>query len=128
MDSAACSCHTRTSLKLLDDGTVQHTNRALVGTNGLVLTLAHKGRRALRTSQGVARLDQVYYADGSNYNLASVPAMAQSGVKVVLGKQEAYIEKDGHRTYLRIVDGLWALPKENGKLGLACLKIKRRAS
>ncbi len=51
VDSAACSCHTTTSLKLLDDGTVQHANRALVGTNGLVLTLTHKGRRTLRTSQ-----------------------------------------------------------------------------
>ncbi len=87
-DSAACSCHTTTSLKLLDDGTVQHVSRALAGTNGLVLILTHKGRRTLRTSQGVVRLDQVYYADGSNCNLASVPAMAQSGVKIALGKQE----------------------------------------
>ncbi len=70
----------------------------------------------------MVRLDQVYYADGSNYNLASVPAMAQSGVKVALGKQEAYIEKDGHRIYLRIVYGLWALPEEHGKLGLLALK------
>ncbi len=76
VNSAACSCHTTTSLKLLDDGTVQHANRALVGTNGLVLTPVHNGRRALRTSRGVARLDQVYYANRSKYNLASVPAMA----------------------------------------------------
>ncbi len=90
-----------------------------------MLTLTHKDCRTLRMRQGVVRLDQVYYTDGSNYNLVSVPAMVQSGIKIVLGKQEAYIEKDGYRMYLRIVDGLWALPEEHGKLGLACLKIKR---
>ncbi len=128
MDSA-CLCHTTTSLKLLNNSTLQHTNRAVVGSNSAVLTLTHKDRRTLRTRQGVVRLDQVYYTDGSNYNLVSVPAMVQSGIKIVLVKQEAYIEKGGYRMYLRIVDGLWALPKEHGKLGLACLKIKRgRAS
>ncbi len=124
MDSA-CLCHTTTSLKLFNNGTLQHTNRALVGANSAVLTLTHKDRRTLRTRQGVVRLYQVYYTDGSNYNLVSVPAMAQSGIKIVIGKQEAYIEKGGYRMYLHIVNGLWALPEEHGKLGLACLKIKR---
>ncbi len=90
-----------------------------------MLTLTYKDRRTLRMRQGVVRLDQMYYTDGSNYNLVSVPAMAQSGTKIILGEQEAYIEKDGYRMYLRIVDGLWVLPEEHGKLGLACLKIKR---
>ncbi len=92
MDSGAWSCHATSSLKLLDDDTVQHTNRALVGINGLVLlTLAHNGCRALRTGWGVARFDQVYYADWSNYNLTSVSAMAHSEVKAVLGKKEGRI-------------------------------------
>ncbi len=110
MDSA-CLCHTTTSLKLLNNGILQHTNRALVESNSAVLTLTHKDRRTLRTRQGVVRLDQVYYTDGSNYNLVSAPAMVLSGIKIVLVQQETYIEKDGYRMYLRIVDGPWALPE-----------------
>ncbi len=122
---SACQCHTTTSLKLLDKGTIQRANKTLIGANGATVTLTHKGRRTLRTSQGVVKLDQVYYADGLQYNLVSVPIMAKSGAKAVLGEREAYIEENGRRIYLKIVDGLWALPETQGKLGLACLRMQR---
>ncbi len=50
---SACSCHTTTSLKSLDNGTVQKANRTLVGA---VLTLTHKGRKTIHTNQGVVRV------------------------------------------------------------------------
>ncbi len=76
----------------------------------------------------MVKLNQVYYADGLHYNLVSVPTMAASGVKAVLGKHEAYIEKNGRKIYLDTVNGLWALPKKHGKLGLACLTMQRKGS
>ncbi len=125
---SACQCHTATSLQLLDKETIRRTNKTLVGANGGKITLTHKGRRILRTSQGMVKLNQVYYADGLHYTLVSIPTMAASGVKAVLGKHEAYIEKSGRRIYLKMVDGLWALPEEHGKLSIACLRMKQGGS
>ncbi len=125
---SACQCHTTTSLKLLDKGTIERANKVLVGANGSTLTLTHKGRRTLRTNQGVVTLNQVYYADGLHYNLASVPTMVNSGAKAVFGNDNAYIEKNGRRIYLKLVNGLWALPKSHGTLGLICLRMQRRGS
>ncbi len=36
-----------------------------------------------------------------------------------------YIEEDGHGSYLRIVNGLWALPEEHAKLWSIYVRTKR---
>ncbi len=85
--------------------------------DGTVITLTYKGKRTIRTRQGVITLGQVYYADGLKYNLMSVPTMTKLGVKVTFGYDEAFIEKNERRIYLRRVDGLWALPEGEVRLG-----------
>ncbi len=100
IDSAS-SCHTVASLKLLDKGTTQRTNITVKAVNGTIITLTHKGKRTINTSQGVITLGEVYYADGLKYNLMSVPTMAKLGVKVTLGNDEAYMEKYKRKIHLR---------------------------
>ncbi len=124
LDSTS-SCHTVTSLKLLDEGTTQRVNGTVRAVDGTVLTLTHKGKRTIRPRQYMVTLNEVYYADGLKYNLMSVPAMAKLGVKITLGQCEAFIEKNESRIYLRRVDGLWALPREEERLGIASLRIER---
>ncbi len=68
--------------------------------DGAVITLTHKGRRTIHTLQGILTLSQVYYADGLKYNLISVPAMAEFGVKVVFDRNDAYIEKGRNKRVL----------------------------
>ncbi len=124
MDSAS-SCHTVTSLQLLDDNTTQRINRTVKTVDGTIITLTHKGKRTIDTAQGRITLNQVYYAEGLKYNLISVPAMAEYGVKVVFDNDIAYIEKGKNKIHLITADGLWALPEEKTKLKIATLRMER---
>ncbi|MCP3666698.1 MAG: DDE-type integrase/transposase/recombinase [Gammaproteobacteria bacterium] len=67
----------------------------------------------------------MYYANGLKYNLMSVPTMTQLGAEVTFGHNEASIAKNDNRIYLRRVDGLWALPEEEIRLGIASLRMER---
>ncbi len=127
MDSAS-SCHTVTSLRLLNKGTTRRANITVRAVDGTDITLTYKGKRTIRTRQGVITLSQVYYADGLKYNLISVPTMAKLGVKVTLGHDEAFMETNGSRIYLRRIDGLWVLPKEEIRLGIASIRMERGGS
>ncbi len=122
---SACSCHTVTSLELLDEGTIQRANKAVKAVDGTIIPLTHKGRRTIRTRQGVITLGQVYYADGLKYNLISVPTMTQLGAEVTFGCNEAFITNSESRIPLRRIDGLWVLPEEEIKLGIASLRMER---
>ncbi len=125
---SACSCHTVTSLRLLDEGTAQRASKNVRAVDGTVITLTHKGKRTIHTRQGVITLSEVYYADELKYNLMSVPTMAKLGVNVTFGHDEAFIEKNESRIYLRKVDGLWALPEEETRLGIASLRMEMGGS
>ncbi len=51
--------------------------------------------------------------------------MTTLGVKVTFGHNDAFLEKNKCRIYLRKVDGLWALPEEETRLGIASLRMER---
>ncbi len=121
IDSAS-SCHTVTSLQLLDTDSIQTTNKPIKAVDGSVVNLTHKGNRTISTRESTIRLGEVYYAHELKYNLISVPAMAKKGVKVTFSLKNAFIEKNGNRITLRNVDGLWALPEEETTLTVASLR------
>ncbi len=61
VDSAS-SCHTITSLQLLDDNTAQRINRTVRAVDGTVITLTHKGRRTIHTPQGIITGESLLYS------------------------------------------------------------------
>ncbi len=93
--------------------------------DGTLVKLTHKGKRTIHTRQGTIRLSEVYYAKELQYNLVSVPAMAEKGVNVTFGENKAFLEKNGNRITLRKIDGLWALPEEKKTLKMASLRMQR---
>ncbi len=123
LDSAS-SCHTVTSLHLLDNNTARPINRTVRAVDGTAITLTHKGRRTVHTPQGTITLSEVYYGDGLKYNLISVPAIANFGVKVVFD-DAAYIEKGRTKIHLIKADGLWAVPEKEIKPHIASLRMDR---
>ncbi len=52
IDSAS-SCHTITSLQLLDNGTIQSTSKTVRAVDGSPIILTHMGRRTIQTWQGI---------------------------------------------------------------------------
>ncbi len=124
IDSAS-SCHTVASLQLLDDGTIQNTRKTVRAVDRSAITLSHMSRRTIRTCQGMITLGEAYYGKGLKFNLISVPAMAELGVKVTFGNDKAYIEKGKVKIHLRKVDGLWALPKEEEVLHIDSPRMER---
>ncbi len=123
IDSAS-SCHTVASLQLLDKDTIQTTDKCVKAVDGTLVNLTHKGNRIIRMREGTIRLGEVFYADDLQYNLISVPAMAEKGVKVTFAADNAFIEKSGNKITLREVDGLWALPEEDKTLKVASLRME----
>ncbi len=118
------SCHTVTDLNLLGAGTIAETNETVNSVNGLTIRLTHKGERTIDTDQGVIRLKEVYFAKDIKYNLLSVPVMTKKGVKLILGKTDSYIDKNGTRINLEKVDGLWALPEGKRQNTVATLRME----
>ncbi len=126
MDSA-CQYHTVNSFGLLDPGTIKHTSSKLRGLGGVV-HITHKGHRTIHTSQGVIQLSPVYYTKGLDNNLVSVPTLNCIGTKVVFDKDEAYIEQNKCKIYLKKTDGLWALPEKQTNFAMINLRMSRGAT
>ncbi len=50
--------------------------------------------------------------------------MTKKGVKLILGKTDSYIEKNGTRINLEKVDGIWALPEGKRQNTVATLRME----
>ncbi len=120
----ASSCHTVTSLKLLDKGTIQNVDETVRTANGDVIRLTHKGKRTIPTKQGVVTLSEVYYGPKLRYNLLSVPRMNELDTNVTFNNDKAYMNKNRNVIPLRKIDGLWALPAEEKTWRLASLRME----
>ncbi len=113
-----------TDLNLLDAGTIAKTDKTVNSVNGSPIRLTHKGDRTIDTDQLVIRLKEVYFAKDIKYNLLSAPVMTKKGVKLILGKNDSYIEKNGTKINLEKVDGLWALPEGKRQNAVATLRME----
>ncbi len=120
---SACSVHMVSSLDLL-----QEVKRVEEGTvksvGGKLIKLTHKGTRIIDTKEGPLKLTEAYYCQGLQYNLISVPKLADKAIEVSFSSREAYLKKGDVKIHLVRMDGLWAVP-EVGQLKAASLRMSR---
>ncbi len=75
------------------------------------MKLTHKGSRTIRTQDGPLTLKETYYAQAGEYNLISVPKLAEKEVEAKFTQHTAYIQKNETTIHLEKRDGLWSIPE-----------------
>ncbi len=106
---SACSVHIVSSIDLLH-GAQQINERTVQSASGELIRLTHKGTRIINTKNGPLKLSEVYYCEDMEYNLISVPKLADKAVEIKFSPREAYLQKGNVRIHLSRRDGLWTLP------------------
>ncbi len=108
----ACSEHLVKDMSLLKEAiNIQHERKTMRLAGGIIMTLTHKGSRTIKTPDGPLTLKETYYAQAGEYNLISVPKLAEKGVEAKFTQHSAYIQKNETTIHLEKRDGLWSIPE-----------------
>ncbi len=123
---SACSEHLVKDLSLLKNAkNIENELRSMKTAGGLIMRLTHKGMRTIEAeNDGPLILREAYYAEDAEYNLVSVPRLAEKGVEIKFTHQKAHIEKGETRINLEKRDGLWSIPER--RVGTAASLIMER--